>query len=333
MAGQITPFGTRPDGASVHAITLRSDTLRATVLTQGAVLQSLYLAGIEHSLTLGFRDLAPYLGGGAYFGCVIAPVANRIGGAMAQIAGQTHRFEANENANTLHSASASSHAALWTLADHSASHATLTLRQPDGAGGFPGTKDITATYRLSDDTLHLEITATTDAPTLMNIAHHGYWNMDGTPTWAGHTMCIKADHILPTTVQNLPTGAVETLTNHPHDFRQTKTISPGERPPLDHNFCLATQRRALTPALTLTGVSGTRLELATTEPGLQIFDAAPINTGTARTLHAHPYGPHCGLAIEPQSWPDAPNHPHFPAITLTPNQTYRQHTTFRFSAP
>jgi len=332
MAAQIAHFGRRTDGRPVHAVTLRDGILTATVLTHGAILQSLCLAGAAHSLTLGSPDLAAYEGDMAYFGAIIAPVANRIGGATAAINGQAHHFAANEGANTLHSGPTGAQHALWHLADHGPAHATLTLTLPHGTGGFPGTRQITATYRLSGDTLTLDIAASTDAPTLMNIAHHGYWNLDGSPTWAGHTLQIRADHILPTDPANLPTGTIQPLAGHPHDFRQPRCIMPAALPPLDHNFCLAPARRALTPALRLTGRSGITLDLATTEPGLQIFDAAPINTGALATLHNRPYTAHCALAIEPQAWPDAPHNPRFPNIALYPDDPYAQTSTFRFSA-
>jgi len=331
MAAQITRFGTRRDGVQVDAITLRDGALTATVLTHGAVLQSLYLDGVAHSLTLGFPAIAPYEGWLSHFGSVIAPVANRINGAQAMIGGRLCHFERNQGAVTLHSGAAGSHHAVWNIADHGPAHVTLRLAQPDGAGGFPGNRVLTTTYRLAGDTLHLEITAETDAPTLMNIAHHGYWNLDDAPTWAGHTLCIHADHILPSTPDNLPTGEVVDLTGHPLDMRKPRRVAPGETPPLDNNFCLANNRRALMPALCLTGASGTLMEIATTEPGIQIFGAATISAGDTPTIHNRPYHHHSGLAIEPQFWPDAPNNPGFPSIALNPGETWRQHTTYRFS--
>jgi len=327
----VTPFGIRTDGRVVHAVTLSNTMLRATVLTHGAVLQSLYLSGQAHSLTLGATDIAAYEGDMTYFGSVIAPVVNRIKDASAQIAGRAHRFQANEGPNTLHSGAAGTQNALWSVQDHGETHVTLTVTLPDGEGGFPGNRRITATYALSGDTLSLDITATTDAPTLMNIAHHGYWNLDGTETWAGHTLTVHADRILPNDNRNLPTGVVQSLDGHPHDMRHPRRITPGDLPPLDHNFCLADARRELTPALCLTGATGLTMEIATTEPGLQIFDAAPINTGALSTLHNRTYRAHCGLAIEPQSWPDAPHHPHFPNIVLHPGEPWHQTTTFCFA--
>lgn len=331
MAATVTPFGTRQDGRAVQAITLHDAPLRATILTHGAVLQSLYLDGHAHSLTLGAPEIAPYEADMAYFGAIIAPVANRIAGAQAKIAGRTHRFQANEGANSLHSGDTGAHGAIWDIADHGTAHVTLALDLPDGAGGFPGNRRLRVTYRLGEGALHLDITATSDAPTLMNIAHHGYWNLDGTPTWAGHTLQIAADHVLEVDDALIPTGTVQDLTGHPHDFRTPRVIQPGAFAMIDHNFCLSPTRRALSRAVTLTGARGITLELDTTEPGVQVFDATGIGTGALPTVQGHPYGSHCGLALEPQVWPDAPHHGHFPQITLDPGDTYHQISRFRFA--
>jgi len=331
MAAQITHFGTTGDGRQVQAIRIAGGALAATVLTHGARLQSLYLDGVAHSLTLGFRGLAPYDGDFAHFGAIIAPLVNRIGGAQAMIEGEFYRFPTNDGPNTLHSGKAGSHHAIWEFVDHGAARVTLSLLQPAGEGGFPGNRRIVAAYWLAGDTLHLDITAQTDAPTLMNIAHHGYWNMDGSPTWAGHTLTVDAAHFLPTTDANLPTGEIAALDRRPRDFREPRQVAPGEIPKLDHNFCLADARRPLTPVLHLAGSSGPRMWLATTEPGIQIFDAATIDPGDTATVHGRPYGTYAGLAFEPQFWPDAPNHPAFPSIVLQPGSAWYQNTTFSFT--
>lgn len=329
--GGVLPFGIRRDGQRVHAIGIGNVELSATVLTHGAVLQRVHLAGVPHSLTLGASDIAAYEGDMTYFGALIGPVANRIAGASAVIGGRTHSFEANQGTDTLHSGTAGIENALWSVVEHAADRVTLTLFMGDGEGGFPGNRRITATYAIDGRELRLDITATTDAPTLMNVAHHGYWNLDGTDTWAGHSLRIAADAILPTTDAKVPTGEITALSGHPHDFRHTRQIAPDDVPHLDHNFCLSRERRELTEVLSLTGQGGVRMDVASTEPGVQVFDGAPIDTGALPTVHGRRYGPHCGFAIEPQSWPDAPHHAHFPSILLNSGETYHQTTTFRFT--
>ncbi|WP_099827731.1 aldose epimerase family protein [Oceaniglobus indicus] len=327
----MTPFGILKDGQPVHSITLENGTLTARILTYGAILQDLRLAGIPYPLTLGFAEIAAYENDPAYFGALIAPVVNRIAGGQCDIDGKRWEFARNEGTTTLHSGPTGSHAAIWTVAGQTATSLTLTLDQAAGQGGFPGNRSLTATYALADSTLSLTIEATTDATTLMNPAHHGYWNLDGTPTWEGHVLRIMADRYLPTTDDNLPTGAIAPVDGTAWDMRAGVTLARAGAPKLDTNFCLADARGPLRDAVRLTGTSGVTLDIATTESGVQIFDAAPIDTGPAPTIHGHPYGARCGIAIEPQGWPDAPHNPAFPSIVLRPDTPYRQQTTFRFS--
>lgn len=323
MAAGIRQFGTTRQGAAVQAITLRAGAATATVLTFGAVLQDLRLEGVAYGLTLGSGRLADYEGPMAYHGGLIGPVANRIAGAAAVIAGRSHRFEANVSGGiTLHSGACGTHQKVWTLEAADDASATLAVTLPDGEGGFPGTRRIRARFTLRPPaTLRLEVTAETDAATLLNLANHSYWNLDGTPTWAGHDLRIAADHALPTDADGIPTGQIAPLAGGALDFRTARRIVP-KAPPLDTCFCLSQARADLREVLWLTGQSGLRLTLATTEPGMQVYDGrAAIRPGHAA---------YEGLAFEPQFWPDAPHHPAFPSILLMPGETSRQVSEWRF---
>jgi len=322
----VTDFGTTAQGQPVRRITLTRGPLTVSLLTFGAILQDVRLRGVPRNLTLGSDRLADYQGAMLYHGALIAPVVNRLSRACAPIAGVLHRFEANQDGqHTLHGGAAGTHLQVWTLAEFGETSATLTLTLPDGAGGFPGTRPVRATFSLTDPaTLRLQITATTDRPTLFNAANHSYWNLDGTPDWSGHSLQIDADRYLPTTDSFAPTGEVRTVAGTPFDFRQPRLPTPGN-PALDTSFCLADGPRSLARALTLTGQSGVSMTLATTEAAVQVYDgrAAP-RLGRA---------PCEALAIEAQNWPDAPNHPDFPGIELHPGDTYHQTTEWRFAAP
>jgi aldose 1-epimerase len=164
----------------------------------------------------------------------------------------------------------------------------------------------------------------------VNFASHAYWNLDGTPTLAGHALQVAADRYLPTDATALVTGETAPVAGTSFDFRIARPIGPGTEPRLDHNFCLAETRQPLTEALTLTGASGLALTVSTTEPGVQVFDAAPIDGGGAHDHAGRPIGAFAGLAIEPQGWPDAPNRPDFPPVVLRADHSYEQITRFRF---
>ncbi len=320
----MTPFGTTSDGQAVHALTLSAGDLTATILTLGAALQDLRLAGVPYPLTLGSDRVQDYQGQMRHHGTLVAPVVNRLSGAQAPINGKPHRFQANQdNRHTLHAGSAGTHLRLWDVADHSVTHATLTIALPDGIGGFPGNRRLTARFDVAPPaTLRMTVTATSDAPTLMNVANHSYWNLDGSDTWDGHTLQVQADRYLPTTPDFTPTGQIVPVAGTPMDFRTPRAIAPGA-PDLDTNFCLADRRRPLCEVLTLSGRSGVTMTVATTDPGIQVYDGRnAIRPGRA---------PYEGLAIEAQFWPDAPNHPGFPGIELRPGQAWEQVTEWRFA--
>ena len=319
----VQDFGTTASGTPVQRITLAAGDLTVSLLTLGAALQGVWLKGTAHSLTIGTDDLALYEGAFRHHGTLIGPVVNRITGASASIDGTTHHFTPDPGDDLiLHSGPAGTHRKVWELADHSASHATLTLILPEGEGGFPGNRHVTATYRVTEPaTLRLKMAVTTDKATLINFANHSYWNLDGTADWFGHTLSLAADRYLPATAVFTPTGQIKDLAGSAYDFRRPRQVAKGT-PALDTNFCLAGARRPLTDVLTLTGQSGRSLTLATTEPGLQLYD------GRAAGAPGHP--DYQGLAIEAQLWPDAPGHAEFPSITLAPGQVYAPTTEWRF---
>ena len=318
------PFGTTRAGTTVEAVTLRGGALQARVITYGAILQAVHLEGLSHSLTPGPARMADCEGPIPYHGAIVGPVANRLSGARAEIGGRAYRFEANEaGRTTLHSGSTGTHAQVWRIADAGAAHVLMALDLPDGMGGFPGNRRMTARFDLRPPaTLRLTLEATTDAPTLMNLANHSYWNLEGTATWAGHTLRIAADRWLPTRPDGTPPGHILPVGGTPMDFRRTRRLIPGA-PPLDHCFCLGDTSAPRREVAWLTGAGGTSMALATTAPGLQVYDGrAAIRPGGVA---------HEGLAFEPQFWPDAPANPAFPSIELQPEAAWCQITEWRFS--
>ncbi|MDP4031380.1 MAG: aldose epimerase family protein [Pseudorhodobacter sp.] len=328
MSADIRQFGNTVDGRAVLAVCLRAGGLRAVVLSWGAVLQDMRLQGADWPLTLGSAELAAYQAEMGYFGAIVGPVANRIGGAKAVIAGRLCPFAANEGTTLLHGGTGGTQQRLWEIVTADKSHLTLRLALADGDGGFPGNRVIEAHYRLKPPaTLMLNITATSDAPSLMNLANHSYWNLDGTGTIAGHRLRLAADSWLPT-VAGLPTGERRAAAGV-FDLRQGRVLDLCEG--YDHNFCLATAPRALTEVAELQGRRGVRLRIATTEPGMQVYDGALLTSGAFAGHGGQPYRPFQGLALEAQRWPDAPNHPDFPPITLTPGESYSQQTRFSFA--
>jgi aldose 1-epimerase len=317
-------FGTSSTGVDVEKMTIGAGDLSVSILTWGAIVQDVQLAGVDYGLTLGSDTLSDYEGILRHHGSLIGPIVNRISNARVKIEGMMYELERNQDGTIhLHSGAQATHRRAWTLADSSDTHATLTCHLRDGDCGLPGNRVVTVTYRVSAPaTLTLEITGTTDATTMMSFANHSYWNLDGTGSWDGHVLQVHADAYLPGTDQCYPTGEVADVAGTTMDFRSPREISQ-DMHSFDHNFCLSHNRRPLQDALTLTGASGVSLTMATTEPGIQVYD----NKDGARPWRST----FEGIALEAQMWPDAPNNPQFPSIMVTPDQTYTHVTTWTFS--
>ncbi|MFD1881792.1 aldose epimerase family protein [Paracoccus pacificus] len=306
--------------------------LTANILSYGATIQDLRLDGHAQSLVLGFPQLDPYLTEGAYMGAVVGRYANRIGDAKAVIGGRPYRLDANfRDRHLLHGGRDGTGQRNWTIGDSGAEHVTLTDRLPDGHMGFPGNLEVGTTYRiLPGPLLEVRITATSDAETLCNFATHGYWNLGGDDI-AGHLFQCIADRWTPVDDDLIPTGRVEPVQG-PTDWR--RPVRLGDRLDdglIDSNLCLSDQRLALRDVAWLSVPGGPSMTVQTTEPGLQVYAGDHLRPGVPGN-DGKPFGRFAGLALEPQIWPDAPNHKGFPDPILRPGQTYEQITRFRFGA-
>ncbi|WP_420012228.1 aldose epimerase family protein [Tateyamaria sp.] len=298
-------------------ITLTSGPLTARFHPFGARLLHLSLNGGQN-LVLAADPVAHPVWYACYPGAIVGPVANRITDGQVKVAGQTHQMPRNEGGATcLHSGPEGLHARTWQVAKHGADHVTFRCLLADDDCGLPGARDIRAQFQLIDATLRLTISATTDAATPMNIAHHPYWRLGNA---ADHRLMVPADHYLPVNARNLPTGMMASVANTGFDFRTPRALSAD----IDHNLCLSdAPTQSPQRVAVLTGTDGLRMQIKSTEPGLQVYAGAylPCLPGTD-------IGPLAGIALEPQGWPDAPNQPQFPSVMITPETPYRQITEY-----
>ena len=221
----------------------------------------------------------------------------------------------------------------WQIEDYGTDFVVLKLISVDGDMGFPGELIARCRYHITPDQgLQVELTAETDAPTLCNLAHHSYFNLQGEGNILGHEIMIAADHISMMSDQLLPTGELLDVGGSDFDLRNMRVISGGMADGslrYDHNYCLSRDRVELREvAVVKAANSGISMRVITTEPGLQFYDGAKVSVPVTG-IDGRSYGANAGLCLEAQCWPDAPNHKHFPSVELRPGDEYRQVTEYQ----
>jgi len=338
VSDNVRIVGQHPDGTNVLQVDLERDGLAVKLLSVGATLQDLRIAPHKHALVLGYPDPMQYLDNPNYFGVTVGRFANRLCAGQATLLGQPVQVEIDlQTGHHLHGGSEGVAVQNWVLRNHSRTHAQFEVTLPDGHMGFPGQLMATLTYTLlSNQTLELDIQAQTDMPTFCSFAHHSYFNLTGNADITGHHLQIDAATYVPVDVQCIPTGQVLDVAGTDLDFRHGRDVSPNS--PIDHNLCLSSARRKIQRVATLTapisveGHGSLSMQISTTEPGLQVYTGHGIAFGGPRGHDDVVYGPCAGLALEPQIWPDGPNHDEFPNAVLMPNETYHQVSHFQFES-
>ena len=326
-------FGRMPDGTSVHAYTLRDSTgVSATILQYGARLAALEVpvaAGVRN-VTLGHDRLEPYLADAAHLGAIAGRYANRIAGGRFSLDGREHRLSVNNGGNTLHGGVDGFAARIWQ-AEPDGPDLLLSLVSPDGDQGFPGRLEVRVRYRLNGGALSIDYEATTDAPTVLNLTNHAYFNLAGAGTVMDHVISIAADRYLPVDAALIPTGELRPVAGTPLDLRQPTRIGArinADDPQLrlgggyDHCFVLAdAPHPAPQPAARLEA-EGIVMQVLTTEPAVQFY--------SGNFLSGQPFAWRTGLCLETQHFPDSPNQPGFPSTVLRPGSVYWSRTIYRF---
>lgn len=316
-------FATLSDGTPVHRWTLERAGVRVRILSYGGIVQSVEVPdrdGRAVNVVLGFADLDGYLENpGPYLGALVGRYANRIAGGRFPLDGLTYALALNNAPNSLHGGERGFDKRVWDVepVEHGV---RLSRVSPHGEEGFPGRLEVSATYTLDESgALHLAYEAVTDAPTVVNLTNHSYFNLGGSGNAGGHELRIAASRFTPVDADLIPTG-VEDVADTRFDFREARKVGAG----YDHNFVLD---KGVTPAPVEVAelhdpASGRVLTVATTEPGLQLYTADHLS---------EPFAPGDGIALETQHFPDSPNRPDFPSTVLRPGGTYRSETVYGFS--
>ncbi|HLT91018.1 MAG TPA: aldose epimerase family protein [Woeseiaceae bacterium] len=354
LAAQATTsaFGTLADGTPIAAVELtNAQGFMARVITLGATLQALSVPdarGQSADIVLGYDEAQQYLDQPQYFGATVGRYANRIAKGRFTLDGRTYALPLNDGPNHLHGGPQGLDKVVWTLAEAesgSPARAVFTYVSPDGDQGYPGRLELTAIYELSDDgELGIEYRATTDAPTIVNVTNHSYFNLAGATgdeSVMGHRLTLFADRYTPVDATLIPTGEMRPVAGTPFDFREPKPIgrdvNAGEDEQVrfgrgyDHNFIVNGEPGELRPAARLEDPgTGRIMELLVTAPGVQFYSGNFID-GTTVGKGGRIYRQGDGLCLEPQVFPDSPNHPEFPSARLDPGETYVNRMVLRFT--
>lgn len=343
-------WGRTPQGEAVTLYELRlPNGVEASLTDYGGVLVRLLTHDRDGNLgdiVLGYDTPEPYFdrATASFFGALIGRYGNRIAGGRFSLDGQTYRLTPNNGPNALHGGERGFDQRLWrgeASVGEDGPQVVFTRVSPDGEEGYPGTLTVRVTYTLRPEgALQIDYEATTDAPTVLNLTNHSYWNLSGDARRdiLGHELTLGADHFTPVDETLIPTGERRAVAGTPFDFRTAQPI--GARVDADdeglrfaggydHNFVL---RGDGGPAAILHDpVSGRRLTVQTDQPGMQVYSGNFLD-GSLVGKGGQTYGHRWAVCLETQHFPDSPNQPDFPSTVLRPGERFTSRTVYSFSA-
>ncbi len=335
-------YGTMPDGRAIDEFTLSGDGAEVRVITYGGTITSIRVPdrkGQMSNVVLGFATLEGYLGAHPYFGVITGRFANRIAGGRFTLDSTEYTLAVNNGKNALHGGLKGFDKQVWT-ASVVENGVAMRYVSPAGEEGYPGTLDVTVIYRLTgESSLEIEYEAVTDAPTVLNLTNHSYFNLagEGSGGIQDHLLMLDAQSYTPVDENQIPTGEVASVAGTPFDFRLAKPIGADLRSSdvqmlrgsgYDHNFILSGDLARLSGRLH-EPLTGRVMEVYTSEPAVQLYTGNFL-TGTLVGASGKTYRQGDGLCLETQHYPDAPHHAHFPSTILRPGETYNSKTIYHF---
>jgi aldose 1-epimerase len=341
----IEDYGTF-EGQTVQAVTLRNaNGLWARLITFGARLTELHVPdrnGVLADIVLGFDRLEDYVTSNAYVGATCGRYGNRIAGGTVVLDGVTLQLDRNERGNHLHGGRAGFDRKVWAIDSLTGSTVSFTAVSEDGEMGYPGRCNLRTTYALGDDNrLTVVMEADTTRATVMNMVHHSYFNLagQGSGNVLGQHLRLASRFYTPVDANLLATGEIRAVRGTPFDFSVTKPIGQdiaglevdGAGGGYDHNWCLEDTSPALHPcAEAHDPVSGRRMTLHATEPGVQFYTGGHLSADLTGK-RGLPLCKYAGFALETQRFPGTPGYGHFPPCVLRPGETYRHEMAYGFT--
>ena len=331
-----------PDGRTARLYSLRNSSGFGTDITDfgGAIVRLLTpdRNGKLVDVVLGFAEPADYIENGPFFGALIGRVANRISNGRFTLGGKTYQLELNDSngKNTLHGGRCYGRR-LWEAEVVDDYTLKLTLNSPDGDAGFPGNVKVEVVYHITEDNaLSIAYSGTSDAPTVLSLTNHSYFNLngEGAGECGDHSIMIQAGRRTEVDEFLAPTGRNPEVAGTFYDLRAGKSFAKihEENPNcFDDNFVLSDEAESFKENAAVAWSDRTGIELAcsTTAPGVQFYMGFFLD-GTLRGKTESSYPQFSAFCLETQLWPDAVNHPEFPSARLNPGGEYKQYTVYKF---
>jgi aldose 1-epimerase len=341
------PFGITQAGEQVHQFILtNSGGSSATLINYGATLTRLLIPDKNNRIgdvVLGFDNLKQFEDESPYFGATVGRVANRIANGLFKVDEQQYAVPINNGPNHLHGGFKGYDKRIWNgdaAMTTDGPSVRFTLLDPDGSEGYPGNVKVTVIYSLTgDNAIKIQYFAAADRPTPINLTNHAYFNLKdgGASDVLGHVFQANSDFYTPVNETLIPTGAIAPVKGTPFDFTQPKPIGKdirttgGNPAGYDHNLVLRSQDGTLAKAADVhEPQSGRRLEVWTTEPGIQFYSGNFLD-GSIKGRQNAVYNQYHAFCLEAHHYPDSINQPKFPDTLLRPGNVYRQITEYRFS--
>ncbi|WP_288592580.1 aldose epimerase family protein [uncultured Victivallis sp.] len=339
---KIQDFFQLPDGRTARLYSLRNSSGFGTDITDfgGAIVRLLTpdRNGKLVDVVLGFAEPADYIENGPFFGALIGRVANRISNGRFTLGGKTYQLELNDSngKNTLHGGRCYGRR-LWEAEVVDDYTLKLTLNSPDGDAGFPGNVKVEVVYHITEDNaLSIAYSGTSDAPTVLSLTNHSYFNLngEGAGECGDHSIMIQAGRRTEVDEFLAPTGRNPEVAGTFYDLRAGKSFAKihEENPNcFDDNFVLSDEAESFKENAAVAWSDRTGIELAcsTTAPGVQFYMGFFLD-GTLRGKTESSYPQFSAFCLETQLWPDAVNHPEFPSARLNPGGEYKQYTVYKF---
>lgn len=336
------------NGKEVSIYTLKNGDLTMQVTNLGGRVVSLWVPdrdGQMEDIVLGNANIDSYLNpsGERYLGPIVGRYANRIAKGQFTLDGATYQLPINNNGQTLHGGLKGLDLVVWNVDSFNENQITLSYLSPDGEDGFPGNLTLRMIYTLTpDNEFKIEYEATTDKTTVINLSHHGVFNLkgEGNGTITDHILKINASGITPVDSVLIPTGEILSIENTPFDFRKPMAI--GDRineaheqlkngAGYDHNWVVDrnTEKEVEFVASIYEPTNGRIMEVWSDQPGIQFYSGNFFD-GKSVGKYGRTQNYREGFALETQHFPDSPNHESFPSTRLDPEDTYSQICIYKF---